>query len=125
MVGSLVIRLAAPLWWSINTPVEEMIRKGSPKKNPKRVPRNISRKRSKNNRRSNTKGVSIVTMSLGKIMAIRDMTRASFTGFGRIRAPKNGDNPTIGAILPAASRQSEKTETGDFHASVPFKKSCT
>ena len=119
MVGSFVIRLAAPLWWSMKIPDEDTIRKGRPRKNPKMVPINTSLSMRKTRSVVNVTWVSPAKISFGRIMAAKQRPITIFTGAGRIRAPKNGESPMIGPIRPMARIISDRTESGLERAEEP------
>ena len=67
-------------------------------------------------------GTDIVKINFGRIMAMNAIDMTTFTGFGRIRAPKNGVKATMGAIRPIARKHNESIEVGDSHALEAFTK---
>ena len=122
IVGSLVIKLAAPRWWSVNTPAEETMRKGRPRKKPNRYPMNISLIIKKKRAMLKLGGVVVVKINFGRTIAIKAIDIIIFTGFGRIRAPKNGVSATMGAMRPIARKHKESMEVGESHALEAFTK---
>jgi hypothetical protein len=108
----------------MKTPAEETIKKGRPRKKPKTLPIKTSRSIKKNSSPLKLKGAVIVTRSLGRTMAISERASPSFTGAGRMRAPKKGERPMIGPILPRIKKQSDRTERVPFSPEEFFKNNC-
>ena len=91
-------------------PDAETMRKGRPIKNPMMVPITTSRNIKHIRFASKVSGSVMVRRSLGSMIAMKLPAMASFTGAGRMRAPKNGERAIIGPMRAMIKKHKESTE---------------